>query len=50
MSITLNTFPKGPAIEPSGFWGPWPEIYALSPHIRIHVRGVFRFDVICNCL
>jgi len=50
MFITLNTFSKGPAIEPSGFWGPWPEIYALSPHIRIHVRGVFRFDVICNCL
>jgi hypothetical protein len=49
MSITLNTVPKGPAIEPSGFCGPGPELHALSPLIRIHVGGVFRFDVICSC-
>ena len=44
------TFPKGPAIEPSGFCGPWPEIYALSPLIRIHVGGVLTLDDNCNCL
>jgi hypothetical protein len=44
-----TTFPKGPAIEPPGFCGPWPEIYALSPLMCIHVRGVLTLDDICSC-
>src|ERR687886_2600377 len=36
----VPTLPKGPAIEPSGFCGPWPEIYALSFRMRIHAEGV----------
>jgi len=44
-----TTFPKGPAIEPSGFCGPWPEMYALSPLIRIHVGGVLTLDDNCSC-
>src|SRR5690242_8093452 len=34
------TFPNGPAIDPSAFCGPWPEMYALSPLTRTQVKGV----------
>lgn len=33
--------PKGPAIDPSGFWGPWPDIYAWFPLTRTHAKGVW---------
>src|SRR5919198_130612 len=39
----VPSLPKGPAIEPSEFCGPWPEIYALSPRRRIHAEGVLTF-------
>jgi len=39
-TLPAPTFPNGPAMEPSEFCGPWPEMYALSPLTRTHVEGV----------